>query len=123
MSMFDYEIYHRLKSGKPARHRCMGRSMEPVYLDQEVIFIFPFTTERPDPVVGDVVHFFTGGYAFNRHQVADIFTDSSGTVWYRLIYGSGHHDQFVQREQIIGYVIPQSMLEKSTEPRLQYLKE
>lgn len=119
--LHNYEIYHRLMNGQPAKFWCMGRSMEPVYFNGEEIFIFPFTKKRPHPVVGDVVHFFSH-HNFNRHQVSDIFSDRQGVTWYRLIHGDGSHDQFVSREQIIGYVIPKRMLDEGTEPNMEFQK-
>jgi hypothetical protein len=114
--MHDYIVFARLYAGMSAQSVCRGTSMEPVYADKERITIYPFTEDRPEPVIGDVVHFWDGR-GFNRHQVADIFTSLDETVWYRLVTGDGWHDQFVSRENIWGYVVPKKMLDAGIEPK------
>lgn len=111
---YEFQIYRLLMNGEAVDTVCMGPSMEPVYFDREPIRIFPFNDDHPDPVVGDVVHFYERG--FNRHQVADIFVASDGVTWYRLAMGDGGHDQFVTRDQCIGWVVPHSMLEQGLTP-------
>lgn len=117
--MHEYIRFHHLMSGKPVITRATGPSMEPVYADKERITIYPFTEQRPNPVIGDVVHFWDGR-GFNRHQVADIFVGRDGQTWIRLVTGDGWHDQFVRRPHIIGYVIPDRMAAAGTEPRDEY---
>lgn len=113
----DFDIYAALKQGQPVDTRCAGPSMEPVYFDGEAIRIFPFTAERPHPVVGDVVHFFVGRFGFNRHQVGDIFEDRDGVTWLRLVFGDGNHDTWIPRGYAVGYVVPHRYLDAGIEPK------